>query len=68
MIEFLSRPSHKGLTKKWQKHIRDGLNKFLGTKFTVEDLSTIYTNLGGGCSRTKTKMFIRHGYDFKMLI
>lgn len=68
MIEFLSRPAHKGLPKKWQKHIREGLNKFLDTEFNIDDLSTIYTNLGGSCNRTKTKMFIRHGYDFKIII
>ena len=67
VVEWLSRPSHKGLSTWWQSRVRTGMNKFLGTKFTVEELSTIYTYLGCGCNRQKTKDFVLSGYDVSTL-
>lgn len=67
MIEFLSRPAHKGLSKYWQSKIRKGLNAFLGTNFSVDELDTIYTFLGNCCDRTKTVKFINSGYDVSIL-
>jgi len=63
IVEWLSRPAHKGLSKWWQSRIRSGMNKFLGTAFTPEEMSTIYTHLGCCCNRQKTKVFILSGYD-----
>lgn len=67
MIEYLSRPAHKGVSRKWEKHIREGMNRFLSTNFRVKELITIYTKLGGGVNRTKTKLFIESGYDLTVL-
>lgn len=63
VVEWLSRPAHNGLSQWWQSRVRRGMNKFLGTKFTVEDLGIIYTYLGCGCNRKKTESFVLSGYD-----
>ena len=67
VIEWLSRPAHKGLSNWWQTRIRNGMNKFLGTSFTPAELSTIYTYIGCGCNREKAKTFVASGYDFGVL-
>lgn len=67
VIEWLSRPAHKGVSKWWQVRIRNGMNKYLGTEFTPEDLGTIYTYLGCRANRRKTKAFILSGYDISKL-
>jgi len=67
VIEWLSRPACKGVSEKWQVHIRNGMNMFLKTRFTLEQVSLIYTKLGNCCNREKTKAFINSGYDFAVL-
>ena len=68
MIEFLSRPAHKGLSQKWQSIIRKGLNRFLSTNFNVNELETIYTYLGNCCNREKTLKFINSNYDMSIFV
>ena len=63
IVEWLSRPAHKGLPKKWQNYIREGMNRILSTNFNVDDLSTIYTYLGCCSNREETKAFVLSGYD-----
>ena len=74
MLEWFSRPAYKTCpysyeanNKKFHKFMLDGINKFLGTSFTEDDMVKIYTKLGNGCNLEKTKEFVRTGYDFKVL-
>lgn len=46
---------------------RNGINWFLGTDFTREDMEMIYTYLGNAIHHQKTLEFIRSGYDMKLL-
>lgn len=45
-----------------------GINQFLGTSFTQEDMMEIYTYLGNKCNHAKTIKFIQSGYDMSLLI
>lgn len=67
MIEYVSRPAHKGLTKPLQKQIREQLNNYFNKKWSVEDLSIIYTYLGNGCNRQLCIKFIDSDFDLEIL-
>jgi len=67
VLEWVSRPSHKGGTNHSHKYHRDGLNKFLGTNFNKDDLSEIYTHLGNNCNRSLCIKFIESNYDMEVL-
>lgn len=49
-----------------QYHL-NGINKFLGTDFTREDMKMIYVNLGNAVHHQKTLEFIDSGYDMELL-
>lgn len=65
VIEWISRPAHKEeqTNKRVCKIIRESMNKYLKTSFTVKDLSIIYTYLGNNIRRNDTISFIMSGYD-----
>lgn len=42
----------------------DGINKFLETDFTEEQMEVIYTYLGNSIHHSRTIEFIENGYDF----
>ena len=44
-----------------------GINQFLQTKFTLDDMCIIYTYLGNACNHNKTIRFIESGYDLAIL-
>lgn len=67
IIEWLSREACKGGTKKTQAYHLDGINAFLGTAFSHEDMMEIYTYLGNRVNHAKTLRFIESGYDVSML-
>ena len=74
VLEWLSRDAHKGMPYKssgwnkiYQSNIRNGINKFLETQFSHDDMDEIYTYLGNACDHVKTKQFIRSGYDMSIL-
>ena len=68
MIEWLSRPSCKGLSsKKEQTRILQSLNGFLDTNFSHEEINSIYSFLGNSCNRQKTIKFIESNYDIGIL-
>ena len=67
VISWLSRPAHKGVSSWWQSRIRNGINKFLGTDFSTDELSTIYTFVGCGCNNNKLKSFVESGYNLDTL-
>lgn len=73
VIEWFSRGAFKTepFNSRKKNHIfhefmRNGINEYLGTNFTADDLETIYTYLGNGCNHEKTIEFVNSGYDIKI--
>lgn len=79
VLEYLSRPAFKGFTYVGQpfrdrengeeiyKYHLQGINQFLGTHFTTDDIETIYAELGNGINRELCIEFIEKGYDINIL-
>ena len=74
LLEWLSREACCSLHYRTQKaneeiykYHTDGINKFLGTQFTRNDMIDIYTHLGNCCNHQKTIDFISSGYDMDVL-
>ncbi len=74
VLEWLSRDAYKtepfeSTTKNIQfnEFILEGINTFLGTNFTENDMEEIYTYLGNRCNHQLTVRFIESGYDVSML-
>lgn len=72
VLEWLSRSAHKGIpysqewrNKKFRKFMLDGINMFLHTDFSFDDMEDIYTYLGNACNHKRTIDFIENGYDMK---
>lgn len=72
VLEWLSRSAYKGIpysqewrNKKFRKFMLDGINMFLHTDFTFDDMEDIYTYLGNACNHKRTIDFIESGYDMK---
>ena len=73
VLEWLSRAAHKTApfgerkNEKFHRFMLNGINQFLGTNFTREDMEQIYTYLGNRCNHEKTTRFVRSGYDMGLL-
>lgn len=67
VIAWLSRPSCKGVSNYWQKRIRQIVNEFLGTEFSKDEMSHVYTYLGNDVNRALCVRFIETGYDLAIL-
>lgn len=74
VLEYLSRAAcktqyYRSETKNnnKQNEMRKCINNYLGTKFTADEMMTIYTYLGNGCNRSKTILFIESGYNVRIL-
>ena len=67
ILERLSREAAKSVYKESQKYHLDGINAFLGTNFSKDDMMQIYTYIGNCCNRRKTMAFIMSGYDLEVL-
>lgn len=74
VLEWLSRAAYK--SEPFQSDVKnmrlhdtmlEGINVFLGTNFSFEDMETIYTYLGNCCNHPRTLRFIESGYDVSML-
>lgn len=50
----------------YQDFMRNGINNYLGTNFTKDDIYIIYTHLGNACNHEKTIKFVNSGYDMKI--
>ena len=74
VLEYLSRGACKtqryitdAANMKFHERMRSGINRFLGTNFSHEDMWVIYDWLGNGASRDRTLRFIESGYDVDQL-
>lgn len=56
---------HRNAEFHWK--MLEGINAFLGTEFTGEDMEKIYTPIGNGVNRELTLRFIRSQYDMRIL-
>jgi hypothetical protein len=54
--------------KKYHEFMLSGINRFLGTEFTEDDMETIYTYLGNCCHHALTVEFVNSGYDMAVLV
>lgn len=74
VLEWLSRGAFKTEpfyskreNEKLHEFMLNGINKYLGTNFSYDDMEIIYTYLGNRCNHSKTKKFIESGYDMSVL-
>ncbi len=74
VLEWLSRSACKTLVYDSERHnrkfwafMREGINKYLGTSFSHDDMMEIYTYLGNCINHEKTIRFIESGYDMTIL-
>ena len=74
VLEWFSRPAHKTAPyrQEWRNNqfhefMRAGVNEFLGTEFTEQDMSNIYDALGNAINHNLAIKFINSGYDLSVL-
>ncbi len=73
VIEWFSRDAYKtrfygGRTDELiHKYVLDGINAYLKTDFTEEQIEHIYTYLGNGVNRELCVKFIESGFDLSVL-
>jgi len=67
VLEWCSREAHKSISRPSKKYHFEGINKFLGTSFSHEDMAIIYTYLGNNVNRSLAIKFIESGYDVSVL-
>ena len=74
VLEWFSRAAHKTqpyvserTNKKFHEFMLSGINQFLGTSFTEDDMDVIYTYLGNCVNHALTIDFVKSGYDMQML-
>lgn len=74
VLEWFSRAAHKTQpydteksNRKFHQFMLDGVNKFLGTAFSFDDMELIYTYLGNAVHHDLTVRFVRSGYDLEVL-
>jgi hypothetical protein len=67
VLEWLSREAAKSIDKRSQKYHMEGINTFLGTSFTQDDMMEIYDRLGNSISRKRSLRFVDSGYDLAIL-
>jgi len=74
VLEYLTRGAFKTLVyktdannDKFHKFMLDGINRFLETDFSEEEVEFIYTYLGNGCHRKLAEEFVENGFDMNLL-
>ena len=74
VLEWLSRAAYKAQpysttarNHNFHAHMRAGINHFLQTSFTEEDMALIYQRLGNRVRHDLTVAFVESGYDMKLL-
>lgn len=74
ILEWLSRSASKGSpymqewrNQKYRNHMLDGINAYMSTGFSRDEMLEIYTYLGNACDHEKTIRFIQNNYNFSVL-
>lgn len=74
VLEYLSRAASKGqpfgnnkANAAFRQFMLDGINKYLGTSFSEDDIDDVYTYLGNRCNHARTLKFIASGYRVDLL-
>lgn len=74
VLEWLSRSAYKAqpfgsasANTKYHAFMLNGINTFLGTEFTKDDIALIYQHLGNRVNHDLTERFIAGGYDLNLL-
>lgn len=74
VIEWFSRGAYKSEPYRTKakndevhKFMLDGINSFLETSFSEEDIALIYIELGNAVNHEKTIEFVCSGYDLNVL-
>ena len=67
ILEWLTRTAIKAVSPKERKLHFEGINKLLGTNFTLEEMTDIYTYLGNGIEHDLCVKFAESGYDMTLL-
>lgn len=74
VLEWLSRGAHKTCpfnsnlkNERFHNFMLNGINDFLGTDFTEEDIELIYDRLGNRVNHALTVEFVNSGYDMAVL-
>ena len=74
ILEWFSRAAYKTepyytdkSNDKFHRFMLDGVNDFLCTAFTFDDMDLIYTRLGNACNHELTVKFVDSGYDMEVL-
>lgn len=74
VLEWFSRGAYKTepfaskrLNDQLHRFMLSGINQYLQTNFTYEDMEEIYTYLGNACNHEKTIRFIESDYNFSIL-
>ena len=75
VLEWFSRPasysrfySSEKKNREYHKYMLSGINRFLKTDFSFEDMELIYQKLGNRVNHSLTVKFIESGYDLNLLI
>jgi hypothetical protein len=74
VLEWLSRGAHKTCpfnsnlkNERFHNFMLNGINDFLGTDFTEEEIEIIYDRLGNRVNHALTVEFVNSGYDMSVL-
>ena len=67
ILEWLTRTAIKAVSPKERKLHFEGINKLLGTNFTLEEMTDIYTYLGNGIKHDLCVKFVENGYDMTII-
>lgn len=74
ILEWLSRdayktcPFHSALkNEKFHNFMLNGINDYLGTDFTEDDIAVVYQRLGNRVNHALTERFVESGYDMTVL-
>ena len=67
ILEWLTRTAIKGISPKERKLHFEGINKLLGTNFTLEEMTDIYTYLGNGIKHDLCVKCVESSYDMTII-
>ena len=74
VLEWFSRSAYKTQpyasekrNKEFHEFMLNGINQFLGTDFSEDDMEQIYTYLGNAVNHERTVAFVENGYDMEFL-